>query len=58
MGMSPQTGLPQGTRIGDFDPFALPLLMAATGETLEATLARLATAGGLQGLSGNQRRHA
>lgn len=52
MGMSPQTGLPQGTRVGDFDPFALPLLMQRTGDTLEATLAKLATRGGLLGLSG------
>ncbi len=52
MGMSPQTGLPQGTRIGDFDPFALPLLMKATGKSLEATLAKLASRGGLLGLSG------
>ncbi len=52
MGMSPQTGLPQGTRIGDFDPFALPLLMCASGQSLETTLANLATQGGLLGLSG------
>jgi acetate kinase len=52
MGMSPQTGLPQGTRVGDFDPFALPLMMQATGKTLEATLASLASRSGLLGLSG------
>ena len=27
MGMSPQSGLPQNNRVGDFDPFALPLLI-------------------------------
>ncbi|MDA7980423.1 MAG: acetate/propionate family kinase [Pirellulales bacterium] len=52
MGMSPQCGLPQGTRIGDFDAFALPLLMRVTGESLEATLATLASHGGLLGISG------
>src|SRR5262249_44384033 len=35
MGMSPQTGLPQNNRVGDFDPFALPALMRETGKTLE-----------------------
>ena len=29
MGMSPQSGLPQNNRVGDFDPFALPLIMRA-----------------------------
>src|SRR5262245_61004311 len=27
MGMSPQSGLPQNNRVGDFDPFALPEIM-------------------------------
>ena len=31
MGMSPQSGLPQNNRVGDFDPFALPRIMEATG---------------------------
>lgn len=52
MGMSPQTGLPQNNRVGDFDPFALPLIMQQTGKTLEETLAILANQGGLLGLSG------
>ena len=34
MGMSPQTGLPHNNRVGDFDPFALPVLMKATGKRL------------------------
>ena len=32
--MSPQTGLPQNNRVGDFDPFALPYLMRRTGRSL------------------------
>src|SRR5262249_56044813 len=31
MGMSPQSGLPQNNRVGDFDVVALPALMRATG---------------------------
>src|SRR6056297_2556189 len=53
MGMTPQTGLPQNNRVGDFDPFALPLIMQRTGETLEVTLKRLAGEGGLLGISGH-----
>jgi len=52
MGMSPQTGLPQNNRVGDFDPFALPALMRATGKTLEQVLDDLANRSGLLGLSG------
>ena len=52
MGMSPQTGLPQNNRVGDFDPFALPVLMRATGKTLEQVLDDLANHAGLEGLSG------
>ena len=52
MGMSPQSGLPQNNRVGDFDPFAIPRIMAATGLSLEETLARLANEGGLLGISG------
>ena len=52
MGMSPQTGLPQNNRCGDFDPFALPALMRATGKSLELLLKDLATQSGLLGLSG------
>ena len=53
MGMTPQTGLPQNNRVGDFDPFALPLILQRTGLTLEEALAHLASQGGLLGLSGN-----
>ena len=52
MGMSPQSGLPQNNRVGDFDPFALPRIMEATGLSLEETLAKLANSGGLLGISG------
>ncbi|TWT81080.1 Acetate kinase [Planctomycetes bacterium CA13] len=51
MGMTPQTGLPQNNRVGDFDPFALPLIMERTGKTLDETLSLLASQGGLLGLS-------
>jgi acetate kinase len=51
MGMSPQTGLPQNNRVGDFDPFALPALMWATGKTLDQLLDDLANRSGLLGLS-------
>ena len=52
MGMSPQTGLPQNNRVGDFDPFALPIIMQATGKSLEEVLHQLAEQAGLLGLSG------
>lgn len=52
MGMSPQTGLPQNNRVGDFDPFALPYLIRRTGRSLEQLLGDLANRSGLAGLSG------
>jgi acetate kinase len=52
MGNSPQTGLPQNNRVGDFDPFALPLIMRHTGLNLEQVLERLANQSGLAGMSG------
>src|SRR5204863_4159481 len=52
MGMSPQSGLPQNNRVGDFDVFALPLLLRETGKTLEQLLDHLANRSGLEGLSG------
>jgi acetate kinase len=52
LGMSPQSGLPHNNRVGDFDPFALPVLMKATGKTLEDLLNLLATQSGLLGVSG------
>lgn len=52
MGMSPQTGLPQNNRVGDLDPFCLPMLMQHTGQSLEEMLKTLSTQAGLLGLSG------
>lgn len=52
MGMSPQTGLPQNNRIGDLDPFCLPILMQHTGLDLTEMLRQLSTQAGLLGLSG------
>lgn len=52
MGFSPQSGLPQNNRVGDFDPFALPVIMKQTGKTLEEVLSILDNKSGLLGLSG------
>jgi acetate kinase len=52
MGFSPQSGLPQNNRAGDFDPFALPLVMEQTGKSLAEVLGVLASQSGLLGLSG------
>jgi acetate kinase len=52
MGMSPQSGLPQNNRVGDFDPFCLPMLIEHTGQSLEEILEVLANRSGLLGLSG------
>ncbi len=52
MGMSPQSGLPQNNRCGDFDPFAIPLVMEQTGKSLAEVLDALAKQSGLLGLSG------
>ncbi|MFO0947161.1 MAG: acetate/propionate family kinase [Planctomycetota bacterium] len=52
MGMSPQSGLPHNNRVGDFDLFALPVLLRETGKSLEELLDTLAEHSGLAGLSG------
>ena len=52
LGMSPQTGLPHNNRVGDFDPFAIPVIMRETGKTLAEVLDDLACRSGLLGLSG------
>jgi acetate kinase len=52
LGMSPQSGLPHNNRVGDFDPFALPVIMRATGKSLDQVLDDLANRSGLLGLSG------
>jgi acetate kinase len=53
MGMSPQSGLPQNNRVGDFDVFALPVILRGTGKTLDQVLDELANRSGLLGLSGS-----
>ncbi len=50
--MSPQSGLPQNNRVGDFDPFALPVMMQETGKIAGRVLDELAKQSGLLGLSG------
>jgi len=52
MGMSPQTGLLQNNRVGDFDPFALPILLRKTGKSLAQILEDLSSKAGLLGVSG------
>lgn len=52
MGFSPQTGLIQGTRVGDMDPFILPYIMEKKGISLHEALVELGKNGGLAGLSG------
>ena len=52
LGMSPQSGLPHNNRVGDFDVFALPVLLRETGKSLNEILAILANRSGLEGLSG------
>ena len=52
MGMSPQSGLPQNNRVGDFDPYALPLIMQQTGQSLDEVLDKIGCQGGLLGISG------
>jgi acetate kinase len=52
MGMSPQSGLLQNNRVGDFDPFALPILLRKTGKTLAQILEDLSSKAGLLGVSG------
>ena len=54
LGMSPQSGLPHNNRVGDFDVFALPALLRATGKTLDHLLDDLANRSGLEGLSGHR----
>jgi acetate kinase len=50
--MSPQSGLPHNNRVGEFDVFALPVILRETGKTLEEVLDILANRSGLEGLSG------
>ena len=52
MGMSPQGGLPSNNRVGDFDPYAIPMIMQAKGMTLQQVLTEMSSNGGLLGISG------
>ncbi|MEZ6131947.1 MAG: acetate/propionate family kinase [Planctomycetaceae bacterium] len=52
MGMSPQGGLPNNNRVGDFDAYAIPVIMKATGMTFEQVLQEMSSQGGLLGISG------
>jgi acetate kinase len=52
MGMSPQSGLPQNNRAGDFDPFALLHVAKQTGRGFEELLEELSDRAGLAGMSG------
>jgi acetate kinase len=51
MGLTPQTGLPQNNRVGDFDTFAL-LRLARHGYGVDDVLKKLGKDGGLLGISG------
>lgn len=52
MGMSPQGGLPNNNRVGDFDAYAIPVIMKRTGLTFEQVLREMSSKGGLLGISG------
>jgi len=51
-GMTPQSGLPQNNRVGDFDVFALIYLARDLGLGIDAVEKALTTESGLKGLSG------
>lgn len=55
LGMSPQSGLPHNNRVGDFDVFALPVILRETGMSLSEVLDTLANRSGLEGISGISR---
>ena len=59
MGATPQSGLFHNNRVGDFDPFCLPLLMEKLNCSAEGVLNALSRQSGLLGLSGvsNALRH-
>jgi acetate kinase len=50
--MSPQGGLPNNNRVGDFDAYAIPVIMKRTGLTFEQVLTEMSSKGGLLGISG------
>ncbi|HYO09710.1 MAG TPA: acetate/propionate family kinase [Tepidisphaeraceae bacterium] len=51
MGLTPQTGLPQNNRVGDFDTFALQRLLKQ-GLSVDDVLKKLGKESGLLGISG------
>ncbi|GAB4251483.1 MAG: acetate/propionate family kinase [Candidatus Methylacidiphilales bacterium] len=51
-GMTPQSGLPQNNRVGDFDPFALIYLARDCGLGLDTVEKILARDSGLRGMAG------
>jgi acetate kinase len=51
-GMTPQSGLPQNNRVGDFDVFALIYLARDLGLGIDAVEKALTTQAGLKGMSG------
>ena len=51
-GMTPQSGLPQNNRVGDFDVFALVYLARDLGLGIDAIEKALTTESGLKGMSG------
>ena len=51
-GMTPQSGLPQNNRVGDFDVFALVYLARDLGLGIDAVEKALTTQAGLKGMSG------
>lgn len=51
-GMTPQSGLPQSNRVGDFDVFALLYLLKQKGMSLETVEKALGSQSGLKGMSG------
>ena len=58
MGFSAQSGLPQNNRVGDFDPFALPVMMKHTGKSLDEVLVDPGQPERAAGPQRHQRRHA
>lgn len=52
MGLTPQSGLPQGNRVGDLDPFAVLAVLDHTGCTTDDIRSILCKNSGLKGLSG------
>jgi len=51
MGLSPQSGLPQGTRVGDIDVYALKLMADQTARSMDDLLGELGGRAGLAALS-------